>query len=94
MMWQIIHMCRLALIGLGFGWTLGLVGIAAPPKLVTSSWLGLGDRRHRHGVDQSLGDFRLGNESVLDLRQRGRRFDLVFRRSEHQRGHQTEFLGL
>jgi hypothetical protein len=32
MMWQRIRTRRLALIGLGFGWTLGLVGIAAPTK--------------------------------------------------------------
>ncbi len=32
MMWEIIQTRRLALIGLGFGWTLGLVGIAAPAE--------------------------------------------------------------
>jgi hypothetical protein len=30
MMWQRIRTCRLALIGLGFGWTLGVIGIATP----------------------------------------------------------------
>ena len=32
MMWQRIRTRRLALIGLGFGWTLGVMGIAAPAK--------------------------------------------------------------
>ena len=80
MMWQRIRMRRLALIGLGLGWTLGVMGIAAPAQ---AGDVFLATPLATDATDSQLinpwGISASASESVLDLGQRGRRFDLVFR---------------
>ena len=71
---------RLALIGLGLGWTFAVMGITAP---ASAEDIFLASPMATDATDKQLinpwGISASGTRSVLDLGQRGRRFDSVFR---------------
>ena len=88
MIWQRIRTRRLALIGLGFGWTLGLVGIAGPAEA--------GDLFVARSLATDATDAQLINPwgisasgtSPFWISDNGAGVvDFVFRGSDHQRGH-------